>query len=193
MLNLQLLPIMIPQIRLQHPPKQLEQNLKARLCNSRVIPSLAELVADESVLRPCKLVEAEDYAGIAQLLADQVSSCVRHVGVFEAEDQGDFALELGEKVEGVRAGGGRGRGGVGGRVRAEGAAVDVGCKVGYAGCDARVKLGEVRFWLRGVWGRGHTLARRARWPPRHMPVVPTWPVHVGRLRRWSTVTRESAS
>lgn len=30
---------------------------------------------------------------------------------------------------------------------------------------------------------GLTAARRARCPPRHMPVLPILPVHVGRLRR----------
>jgi hypothetical protein len=140
MLNLMLLPIRLPQIRLKHPPKHLQKNLEASLGDRRIIPPFAQLIADESVLRPRKLVEAEDDACVAKLFADEIAAGVGDVGVFDAEDHGHFAFEGGEEVEGVDAIGRSGGGGVGCRVRAEGAAVDIGCEVGDAGCDSGVEL-----------------------------------------------------
>jgi hypothetical protein len=48
-LNNQFLAIMLSQIQLERTPKQLQQHLKATLGNSRVIPALAELIANESI------------------------------------------------------------------------------------------------------------------------------------------------
>ena len=109
----------LPQLGPQHPPKQLQQHLEARLGDGGVVAALAQLVADEGVLRPRELVEAEDGARGAQLGADQVAPGVGHVRVLEPEDQGRLAAELGEEVQRVRArGGGSVRGGVGRRVGA---------------------------------------------------------------------------
>lgn len=40
---------MIAQIQLQGAPKQLKQHLKADLANSRIIPTLAELITDKGI------------------------------------------------------------------------------------------------------------------------------------------------
>lgn len=132
----------IPQLRLEHPPEQLQQHLEASLGDGRVVAAFAQLVADEGVLRPGELVPAEDAAGLAELGADEVPSRVRDVGVADAEDEGRLAAEEGELVEGVwGVGGGGGGGGVGGGVGAEGAGVDVGREVGCCCCYAGVELG----------------------------------------------------
>lgn len=73
------------------------------------------------MLRPRKLVPAKDHASVAHLLADEVAARVGDVGVLDAKDHGDFTFELGKLVEGVDAVGGRGGGGVGFGVGAEGA------------------------------------------------------------------------
>ncbi len=129
------------QIRLEHPPKDLQQHLEAHLGHGRVVAALAQLVADKGVLRPRKLVEARDDAGRAHLGADEVAPGVGHVRVLDAKDHGGLALELVELVQRVDAVGGRIGRRVGGVVRAEGAAVDVGRKVCDTGRDARVQLG----------------------------------------------------
>lgn len=130
-----------PQVRLQHAPKQLQQHLKAHLGDGRVVAALAQLVADEGVLGPGELVEGGGDAGLAQLGADEVAALGGDVGVLDAEDHGDLGVREGrQQVEGVRAALRGGRGGVLGRVRAEGAGVDVGCEVGDAGVYARVEL-----------------------------------------------------
>jgi len=158
MLHPAYLPLPLPELRPEHPPKQLEQDLEARLGDGRVVPPLAELVPDEGVLGPGELVPGEDAAGLAELGADEVPPGVGHVGVADAEDEGGFGSQPGEVVEGVRGRRRRrGRGGVGGGVRAEAASVDVCWEVGYRGGDAGVELeggiSRVREeiqWL--VWG-----------------------------------------
>jgi hypothetical protein len=40
---------MLSQIQLQRASKQLQQHLKARLGNSRIVPALAELIADKGI------------------------------------------------------------------------------------------------------------------------------------------------
>lgn len=106
-------PILAPQVDLQRPPEQLEQDLEAGLGDGRVVAALAQLIADKGMLSPGKLVEAKDDAGVAQLGADEVAARVRDVRVLEAKEQRDLALEVGQEVDGVVAvGGGRG-GGVG--------------------------------------------------------------------------------
>lgn len=113
MLHLLLLPITIPQLRLQHPPKLLQQHLEADLGDGRVISSLAELVPDKRVLRPGELMEAKDYPGLAKLLANEITTGVGNVGVFDAKDHGDLTSDTGEEVEcvvGVRRGSGGGIG-----------------------------------------------------------------------------------
>jgi hypothetical protein len=92
------------------------------------------------VLRPGELVPAEDDAGLAQLGADEVASCVGHVGVADAEDERCFATEEVQPVEGVGAGRGRGGGRVRPRVWAERARVDVCWEVGDCCCYAGVEL-----------------------------------------------------
>jgi hypothetical protein len=47
------------------------------------------------VLRPRKLVEAEDHAGLAHLVANQVPPRVGHVRVFDPEDESYLAADLG--------------------------------------------------------------------------------------------------
>lgn len=70
------------------------------------------------MLRPRELVPREHDARGAQLGAQQVAAGVGNVGVLDAEEQRNLAFEIGEEVERVRAVGRRGRGGVGGGVRA---------------------------------------------------------------------------
>jgi hypothetical protein len=78
------------------------------------------------VLRPRELVEAEGDARLAHLEADQVAPGVGDVRVLDAEDEGGLAADSRELVERVGAVfGGSGRRGVGRRVRAQGARVDV--------------------------------------------------------------------
>jgi hypothetical protein len=125
------------QVRLERAREQLQQHLEADLGDGRVVAALAELVADEGVLRPGKLVEAKDGASVAQLLADQVPARVGHVRVLDAKDHGHLALELGEPVERVVAVGRRLGRHVGALVRAQRTAVHVRGKV----CDARVHSG----------------------------------------------------
>jgi hypothetical protein len=48
-LNHLLLTIVLAQIQLQSATKQLEQHLKANLGNSRIVPALAELIADKGI------------------------------------------------------------------------------------------------------------------------------------------------
>jgi hypothetical protein len=150
MLHLLLDPVVCAQVRLQHPPKDLEQDLETGLGDGGVVAALAQLVTDEGVLRPRELVPAEDGAGLAQLAPDQVPAPVRHVRVEQAEEEGELGgrvlrgREAREEVERVlRRGRGWARGRRGcclGAVRAEGAAVDVGGEVGDAGGDAVVEL-----------------------------------------------------
>lgn len=90
-------------IDLEGAAKQLQQDLEAGLGDGRIVAALAELVADEGVLGPGELVEAEDDAGLAKLGADQVAAGVGHVGVLEPEDQRHLALEVAEEVNGVFA------------------------------------------------------------------------------------------
>lgn len=40
---------MLPQIQLQRTPKQLQHHLEAGLGKSRIIPALAEFIADKSI------------------------------------------------------------------------------------------------------------------------------------------------
>ena len=106
------------QVDLERAAKQLEQDLEARLCDCLVVAALAQLVADEGVLRPRELVPAEDDAGGAHLGADQVAAGVGHVRVLDAEDHGHLAPERAQVVDRVLGAGGPGRGGVGRGVRA---------------------------------------------------------------------------
>lgn len=104
MLNLLLLPISLTKISLQQPPKHLEQHLKARLGDSRVISALAQLITDKGVLSPRELVEAEADSGLAQLEANQVASCVWNMGVLDAKDHGYLSFDVGQFIKGMTAG-----------------------------------------------------------------------------------------
>lgn len=153
-LHLLLLPRSLTQVRLQHPSKSLQQYLEADLGDGWIVPSLAQLVPDERMLRPRELVEAECHSGFSELGADQITTGVGHVCILDAKDQGYFAvLELLELVDGVRsnetgrgcrvrARSGSGRGGIGTIVGAEGARVDVGAEVGNGGGYTRVELAK---------------------------------------------------
>jgi len=140
MLNLLGPPIPLSQIRLEHAPKQLQQHLEADLGDGRVVAALAELVADEGVLRPRKLVEAENDARVPELPADQVAPAVGDVRVLDAEDHGHLALDLRQLVDRVIAVRGRLRRRVGLRVRPQRPAVHVCREVRDAGADAGVEL-----------------------------------------------------
>lgn len=105
-LDHQFLPIMIAQIQLQGAPKQLKQHLKADLGNSRIIPTLAELITDKGIwirilvsifvfgvkrfgqltLRPSDFIETEQDTLIMQRLADEIASLGRDVVIVFAED-----------------------------------------------------------------------------------------------------------
>lgn len=105
-LDHQFLPIMIAQIQLQGAPEQLEQHLKADLGNSRIIPTLAELITDKGIwisilvsifvfgvkrfvqltLRPSDFIETEQDALIMQGLADEIASLGRDMVIVFAED-----------------------------------------------------------------------------------------------------------
>lgn len=128
------------QVDLEGPAEQLEQDLEARLGDGGVVPALAQLVADEGVLGPGELVEVEDHARLPQLGADEVAAGVVDVGVLDAEDHRDLALEPGEEVQGVVAAGRRRGRGVCALVGAEGARVDVRREVADRCGDAGVKL-----------------------------------------------------
>jgi hypothetical protein len=107
MLNVPLYAMMIPQLCLEQPSKDLKQDLKTSLGDGRIIPPFAQLVADEGVLRPCELVPAEGHAGLAQFQSDQVAAPVRHVRVQHSEDERELGGDVGwrlvlpEEVEGV--------------------------------------------------------------------------------------------
>jgi len=49
---------------------------------------LRQLVADERVLCPSRLIEGESHAGVVEGFADEVAALGRDVGVFFAEDLG---------------------------------------------------------------------------------------------------------
>lgn len=89
----------------EHAAKDLEQDLEAGPRDGRVVAALAELVADEGVLRPRELVPREDGAGAAQGRPDGVAPGVRDVRIAQAEDEGRFAAEGREEVYGVAASG----------------------------------------------------------------------------------------
>lgn len=91
------------QVRLEDSPEQLEQHLEAYLGDRRVVAPLAELVADEGVLRPRELVEVEHGARRPQLLPDQVAPGVGDVRVLDAEDHGHFSFDLPELIDRVVA------------------------------------------------------------------------------------------
>ncbi len=82
------------QVRLQDAAEQLQQHLEANLGDGRVVATLALLVADEGVLRPGELVEAEHDTRVPELLADEVAALVRHVGVLDAEYHRYLTLDL---------------------------------------------------------------------------------------------------
>lgn len=140
MLELWGCPVLGAQVDLERAAEQLEQDLEARLGDGGVVPALAQLVADEGVLGPGELVEVEDHACLPQLGADQVAAGVVDVGVLDAEDHGDLALELVEEVQGVVAARRGGGGGVCALVGAEGARVHVGSEVADCCCYAGVEL-----------------------------------------------------
>lgn len=145
MLHLLRLAVVRAQVRLEHAPEELQEDLEARLGDGRVVAALAQLVADEGVLRPRELVEAEDDAGLAELQPDQVPPGVRHVRVLDAEDHGHLALEPGQQIERVGAPGGRLGAGVGRRVGPERARVHVRGEVADRCGDPGVQL-----WAAGV-------------------------------------------
>src|SRR5688572_3160665 len=82
----------LPQLRLQNPPKQLQQNLKANLGDRGVISSLTQLIPYKRMLRPRELMEARGHTSFAHGGSDQVAAGRGNVGVFDAEDHGDFAV-----------------------------------------------------------------------------------------------------
>lgn len=99
------LPNRITQLSLQHPSKQLQQDLKADLCNRRIISSLAKLIPDERMLCPRKLMETRCHFCGPQGLPDGIAAGGWYVGVFHAKDHGHFAVfEGGEEVDCGRGG-----------------------------------------------------------------------------------------
>lgn len=118
MLQLLWRPIPAPEIDLQRPTKELQQDLEAGLGDGGVIPTFTQLITDKGVLGPGELVKAKDDTGLAELLADEVAAGVVDVGVLEAKDQTHLAAEAGEQVERVVAVRGCGGGGVCGVVGA---------------------------------------------------------------------------
>lgn len=170
-----LLGLSIPgaQVRLERPAEQLRQDFEADLGDGGVVAALGQLVADEGVLRPRELVEAEDGARLAQLVPDQVPPLVRDVRVLEAEDHRHLALDLPQPVERVVAARHRLGRHIGSRVRPERSAVHVRCEVGHAGRNSRIQLlirrknhfsagVLVSFHAKRRKGSGLTLARRER-------------------------------
>jgi hypothetical protein len=139
-LDLLLFAICRPEICLENPPKQFEKDLKAGFGNGRVVTPLAQLITDEGMLRPGKLVEAKDDSRLTKLLSDEVAAGVGDVRVLDAEDHCHLAPELGEQIDCVVAPRCRVVSGVGSFVRAEGTAVHIRCEVGDAGGDPRVQL-----------------------------------------------------
>lgn len=129
MLHLLRTTILHPQIRLQRPPKQLQQNLKTDLRNSRIIPPLTKFIPNKSMLSPRKLVKAKHHTRIPEFLPNQVPPLIRDVRILDAEDHGHLALDLAQPVQRVVAVWWCVVRGVGGFVGAEGSAVDVGCEV----------------------------------------------------------------
>ena len=140
MLDLLLFAICRPEVCLENPPKQLEKDLEANFGNGRVITPLAQLIADEGVLRPGKLVEAKDDPRVTKFLSDEIAAGVGDVRVLDAEDHCHFAPELGEQIDRVVAPRCRVVSGVGSFMRAECTAVHISCEVGDAGGDPRVQL-----------------------------------------------------
>lgn len=86
MLRRRNIPLSLPQIRLQHPAKQLQQHLEANLGNSWIIASFAKLVSNKGMLRPGEFVKTENTARFTEFIADQVTTLVGDVGVFYAKD-----------------------------------------------------------------------------------------------------------
>lgn len=129
------------QVDLEGSAEQLQEDLEASLRDCGVVATLAELIADERVLSPGKLVEAKDDAGLAQLGTNQVATDIWHVSVLEPEYQGHLALEITKEVDSVYAIG-RGRGGGENRLlmRAQGARMDVCGEVADCGRDTRIQL-----------------------------------------------------
>jgi hypothetical protein len=76
------------EITIQRPAKQFQQDLEADACQSRIIAAFAQLVANESVLSPRHLVEAEGRACVVEGLADEVAALGWDVVVSFAEDLG---------------------------------------------------------------------------------------------------------
>lgn len=70
-LHLDLPPAPRPQVPPQRAPKQLPQHLEAHARQRCVVAPLGKLVADEGVLGPGVLVEAEGDAGVVEGLADE--------------------------------------------------------------------------------------------------------------------------
>ena len=75
-----------PQVAVESPIEQFEQHLEADTCQCWIISTLGELVADESMLCPSWLVEAEHHTCVTQCLADEVAARWRDMSVFLAED-----------------------------------------------------------------------------------------------------------
>jgi hypothetical protein len=187
MLDLWCLALLRSKVRLQGPVEKLKQDFETHLCDGRVITTFAQLVSYECMLRPRELVEAKHHAGASQLLADQVASSVWNVRVLDAKDHSHFAFDLAEPVNGVLAIFWCFWRRVGALVGTECSTVDVCCEVidggAYTGIKLPLSQTPRRRREREEQARELTAARRARWPPRHIPVVPIRPVHVGRLSR----------
>ena len=132
------------QIRLQRPPEQLLQHRPAHPTDPRIIPPLAQLVADKRMLRPRRLVERKLRPARRQRRPDRIPPRRRHVRVLLAEDQHQLRVPqraLARQRQRVLR---HRRVRVRRRIRAQARAVDVRREVAHGGRDAWVRGAPVR-------------------------------------------------
>jgi hypothetical protein len=105
--------VLSSQIGLEDTTKEFQQDLEADLGNGRIVATLAELVPDESMLRPGELVEASNDTSLTELSTNKIAASVGDMSILDAKDHGNLSLELMEKVQSVIAVRRGGRGSVG--------------------------------------------------------------------------------